>query len=410
LTQGALLAGKPVIIFWAPVTLDPSISGDKINEVERVRVLSRNFTVYSFFLISLRNLRKSRVYVRDWFSSEIRTVTVLPGSDTMGLVILSTFASAMVVALQIILRKLVTKMDLVICRGPVQSIPVIVACRLLGVKVLYNALSVPFGYKEMELTWDQRIQNPYTAYMMKSFDYFVLRNADYVAVSNEQAARELVASFGACYRSKLLLLPHPIPDKFFDYTPRIEVGNEIELLYHGSISRLYDFASLLLAVNKMNAAGRKVVLTVYTSKQNRDSITRDRSYDPAFVRLKDELPREQIADIISQTTAVVVPYSSLVQEGLSIKALEAMAIGVPVITTNPRDSKIFRDHETCLVVKDAPDSWERAILRTTQHELRERLIREARAQVQGFRSGLALRLIADLCQDKSSVTKRDSIQ
>ena len=83
---------------------------------------------------------------------------------------------------------------------------------------------------------------------------------------------------------------------------------------------------------------------------------------------------------------MVVPLSSQVP-GHSIKAIEAMALGTPIIISNPTDSRIFRDGETCVVVHDNSSvGWQEAIARIGVPEYRERIARGARAEVEAFRA------------------------
>ena len=86
--------------------------------------------------------------------------------------------------------------------------------------------------------------------------------------------------------------------------------------------------------------------------------------------------------------------------GVSIKALEAMAAGVPVIIANPHDLKIFRENETCLVAAGTPASWEEAIVHASESAGRRRIIKGARAQVAPFKSSRTLGLVSDLCEKR----------
>ena len=295
----AIQSRSPVLIFWSPVALGPPISGDKINEIERIKVLARKFTVYGFVLISIRDLGKSKRYLKEWFGDTNPGIRALPHVPVYGLLVFSTMACAMVVALTVFLRRIfAARIDLVICRGSIQSLPLIVTCRVMRVKVLYNAASVPFIHREMRLTWSNRLQNRFTRYFMRSLDYFALRNADHVAVSTEKSVSDLVKWFGAGSREKVVLLPMPIPDALFASTPRFSVSDEIELVYNGSINRLYDFTHLIQAINNLNDKGRKVTLTIYAPLEKRHLVNKN-----VHVRFRGQLPRDEILQIIKRATA-----------------------------------------------------------------------------------------------------------
>jgi glycosyltransferase involved in cell wall biosynthesis len=385
-------------VIWAAITLDPPVSGEKVNEVERVKVLSKKFIVYAFSLVSLRNFGKRRTYVMEWFK-DARMVTVLPWLNVYGVRLLSRFAAGIIVALTVVLLKLGRGVDLVISRGSVASLPLVLVCRLIGVRVLYNVLSVPFEHTEMAvLSLGMLTQTASTARLMKLVDYFVLREADRIGVANEAAAEELATTFGNGFRQRIVFLRFPVADDYFDNyaVETLQAKRAISLLYCGSISGLYDFSQLIKALREMSIRDQAVSLTIYTSRASRASLTRFAS-NASFLTLKDQVPKEELIRALRQCTAVVIPSSSAVKTVVPIKAIEAMALGVPVIVANPRDLKIFRDGETCLVVSDnTPKAWQEAMMRAIVPEYREKIIRGARVQAESFRCSQNLEIISEL--------------
>jgi len=380
---------KKTIVMWAPITLEPPISGDKINEVERIRVLSRVFTVYAFVLVSLRKLREFRMNASKSFGDAHVGIVGLPWLNIYGARIVSTVAASMIAALGVFLITRTRKVDLVISRGGgdcLSSVPLLFASRLIGLKFLYNVLSVPFAHREIRVLggltgWQTVVK------AMKWVDNLVLSNADYVGVASPSAIDELLSVFGPNYEEKIVRLPFPIPDHFFGYPPRSMSEDRIQLVYAGSISRLYDFSGLIKALEILNKMWRAASLTIITSDQGAKTLKRLVPGNVSFLRFERELPRELIAERVRQATALVVPLAFQVP-GLSLKAIEAMALNVPVIISNPGERAIFRDGETCAVVSDnSPHSWQEAILRVATPEYRERIVRGGRAEVEAFRAG-----------------------
>jgi glycosyltransferase involved in cell wall biosynthesis len=382
---------------WASLALEPPVGGDKVNEVERVRALSKKFMVYAFFLISLRNLSKRRTYLTGWFKDVGPIVTVLPWLNVYGGRLLTSLAAGTVVALTLVLLKLGRGVDLVISRGGcVANLPVVLVSKLIGVRVIFNVLSVPFEHTEtMVMFPGNRTQASITAHFVKLLDYFVLRVADWTAVASEAAAQELTTVFGKDFRERIVFLRFPVADDYFNnYPAQLQAKRSISLLYYGSISGLYDFSQLIKALQEMNIRGEGASLTIYASRVARAKLGRFGS--APFLTLKDEVPREGVIQALRQCSAVVIPHSSEVK-GVSLKAIEAMAIGVPVIIANPRELKIFRDGETCIVVSDnTPKGWAEAIMRTIAPECRERVVREARAEAENFRHSQNLKIISEI--------------
>jgi glycosyltransferase involved in cell wall biosynthesis len=384
---------------WAPIALEPPVSGGKVNEVERVKALSKKFIVYAFFLVSLRNLGKRRTYVREWFKDVGPIVTVLPWLNVYGVQLLSGLASGTVVALTLVLLKLGRGVDLVISRGCVASLPLVLVCKLIGVRVLYNVLSVPFAHTESELTGGRLMQNRVFAYMIRLADYFVLQTADYVGVATRASAQDLIAVFGTGHQGKTVLLPFPVPDEFFGYPLDITRRGDIMLVYSGSLSGLYEFSHLIGAIEKMTSAGQHVSLVIYCSQQGRRMFKA--SPRTSFLAFKDQVPKRELIDALRQATAVVIPTSNRVKRILPIKAIEAMALGVPVIISNPREPEIFRDGDTCIVVhEDSAEGWQEAIERAATPERRERIVRGARAKAEVFRSIRNLSVVSSLLRNR----------
>lgn len=378
-------------MLWAPATLEPPFSGFKVNEVERVKALSKKFIVYAFFLVSARNFGQRRTYVSKWFKDVSPIVTVLPSLNVNGLRLLSHLAAGTVVALTLVLLKLGMGVDLVISRESVSSLPLVLVCRLIGIKVVYNTVSVPLLHTEVFT------QGSSAAYLLKLVDYFVLREADHIGVANEAAAEELVTTFGKDFRERIVFLSFPVADEYFNnYPVQLQTRRKASLLYCGSINRLYDFSQLIKALQEMSTRGQTVSLTMHTSRVSRAKLKKFGSDDASLLILKDEVPREKLIQALRECTAVVIPHSSEVR-GVSVKAIEAMAIGVPVVIANPRDLKIFRDGETCVVVSDnTPKGWREAIMRTTVPGCREEIVRGARAEVESFGHSQNLEVISEL--------------
>ena len=408
-TRGKALASagrKAGILMWAPIILDGAISGDKVNESERIRILSQEFTVYAFVLVSFAGMSKRREYVNKWFHSTNARIVVLPSLEYYGTQLLSRIAAATFVALSAILLGLSHKVDLIIARGSVTGLPLIVASKLTGVPFLFNVLSVPFAQTESALLGGSLEQNRVFGYIIRSADYFVLRTTDYVGVATRASAQDLIEVFGTGYQGKIVLLPFPVPDALFGYPLDITKRDDIMLVYSGSLSGLYEFAHLIGAIEKMNRAGQHVSLVIYCSQKGRQMLKA--SPGAQFLTFKDQVPKRELISALHQATAVVIPTSNRVKRILPIKAIEAMALGVPVIISNPREPEIFLDDDTCIVVhEDSAEGWREAIERAAMSERRERIVREARAKVEAFRSTRNLSVVSNLLQNRRGKCLKD---
>ncbi len=378
--------------------VDESIGGYVANEVERIRVLSKEFVVYAFVLISLSNLMMVRAYTNIWFKGVNARITVLPYVNVYGARILSRVAAGTIVGFSIVLLHLSKGVDLIISRDSAASIPVLLASKIAHVRFLYNALSVPFGYRETKLLGGYLMRGRGASYAMMLIDYFVLQKANYVGVATRDLDKELLAVFGRNYQRKVIILPFPVAEEFFSCSLEVRPKSDVHLVYGGSVYGLYDFSHLVEALDAMARAGQGVSMAIYTREKGRQRL-RGLVSERSFVTVRDYVQRERLITILRDATAVVIPLS-VGTPGISRKAVEAMALGTPVIISNPPDDGIFRDGETCVVVSEnTAEGWRSAIMRVVVPEFRERIIRGAREEAEAFRSARNVEAIAGLLRN-----------
>jgi glycosyltransferase involved in cell wall biosynthesis len=391
---------KRTLVVWAPVSLEPPIFGDKANEVERIRILSSSYKVQAFVLLSLTRIKETRTHLRIFKGCGAR-IWVLPWIDVYGFRMLSRLTSATVAALAVLLFRVSVGVDLVISRGAFYSIPLVVTCKLANISLLYSIPSQPLSHMETGFVRQAHVR--LYSLLAKLADYFVLRNADFWGVASSSAQLDLLRFFGKSVQRKMMSLPFPIPDEFFKATPPKTDDRQVTLIYNGSISYLYDLTSLVTALRKMNSEGREVCLNIYTSEAGRKQLD-SLGERGGFLRLHPQLPRREMIGAVRRATAMVIPLSCRVKlEGgrIPIKAIEAMALRVPVIISNPNDS-LFQDGMTCIVVADdSPQAWEKAISRITDSTFRESIINRARLLAERFRSSKNVEIVSQLLGDRT---------
>jgi glycosyltransferase involved in cell wall biosynthesis len=373
------------VVIWAPVILEPTISGSKVVAVGHIKVLSRRFQVVAFVLVSARKFGKAQAYKNLWFEGADAKVVVLPCLSIPGSVVFSKLLAAAIASLAIAHLHFVRRIGLLITRDSVSSLPLVILSKLIHIPVLYDTHSVSFASMESGLLGGSIMRNRIVAYTMRLIDYFVLQHAHFVGVVSTDSFTELISVFGSQFKDKIVTFPISIPDEFYNHSPETQHISGIELIYNGSITPLYDFSELIKALKAMRSAGKRVLLTIYGTRFEREVVER---WDPggSSIEFKDQVPRRGIINILQQATAVVIPLSAETP-GTPVKALEAMALGVPVIISYPHDRSLFRDGETCFVVSDNLwQSWEIAIMRATVPELREKVAKGAHAAVEPFRS------------------------
>jgi hypothetical protein len=120
--EGLKTSPKPTLVVWSPFTIEPTISGYKVNEVERIKTLSGQFTVFAFVLRHLGNIARLDTYKRSWFGEIDARIAALPWLDNYGVRVVSRFVAGMIVALTVVPLHCSRRVDVIVARDGVPSL------------------------------------------------------------------------------------------------------------------------------------------------------------------------------------------------------------------------------------------------------------------------------------------------
>jgi glycosyltransferase involved in cell wall biosynthesis len=134
---------------------------------------------------------------------------------------------------------------------------------------------------------------------------------------------------------KLEVIPYGVDTRLFEPAPRKPQNDCFKLLFVGQIGQRKGVSYLLRAYQQFQDP--KTLLTMVGKIQGDGSAFR--SYRELFRHI-DHVPRTYLRDIYQQADVFVFP--TLV-EGMPLVVLEAMASGLPVITTPNGPGDIVRD-------------------------------------------------------------------
>ena len=189
-------------------------------------------------------------------------------------------------------------------------------------------------------------------------------------------------------------------DRFAWSEPRADAG---EILAVGRLVEKKGFHILIEAMRLMCEAGRSPVCRIIGSggeEPNLAAQIRDAGLE-ATVRLEGPRPQSEVIAAMRQAAVLACPCvvgSDGNRDGLPTVLLEAMAIGLPVVSTDVVGiPELVRDGETGLIAHEAdPEGLAAALMRMTDESgLRQRLSKSARALIEeefdATRSAAALR-------------------
>jgi len=381
---------KPTLLFWAPVVLGYKTGGDVANEVARLSELSNEFDLRGYLSIDIDNLADTTKVLDFWFGKTVPRIALLPTPRLRyGFRLFWGVVLGMYVSIAMILTRLGEPVEIVLTRYSISSLPVLLTSKILRIRSVYNVLTVPFGYKEAGLLGGVAFANPITRAAFRLIDYACLYLADFVAIGSPADSKEILQKTGIPER-KVISLVYPLPDYFFGTTSKPRQTDGITLAYFGSISAYYDFGPLIEAVHELSKDGVRVNLRIQGSGPGSGELrTMIDSRQPQNVTFNEvAIPRSSIPSELGSVSAIVLPLRKMSTSALPIKSIEAMALGIPLVVSNPSDSSVFLDGETCLCVREnSKAAWKTALLRLQDASTVERVINGGREVASAYRPG-----------------------
>jgi glycosyltransferase involved in cell wall biosynthesis len=178
----------------------------------------------------------------------------------------------------------------------------------------------------------------------------LLRTTNVFVCPSRFVADDLVANWGVD-RMATRIVPYAISDAWFSLTPRPAPGR---VLFVGSADRRKGIQYLAMAADRLRGQGRRYEFRVAgeVAAEVRDKpVCRTLSF-------LGRVPRARIADEFATADVLVLP---TLAEGSASVTYEALAAGVPVITTHAAGSVMRHDVDGLIVPERDPDALATAI-------------------------------------------------
>jgi glycosyltransferase involved in cell wall biosynthesis len=393
---------KPTAFVWSWLNLGGIPAGSTGNEVARLKELTNDFSLQAYLLCDAKTPEDLRKRVRFWFGNPISGLHLLPSSNIPdGFRGIFSLMFGIYVSITLIMASRENRIDLVITRLPIPSLPVLIVSRMLRLRSVYNVLTIPFTYKE---TTSIVYRNPLTRGLMRTVDYACLSLSNRIGIGSPATALEIGRELGRGYQSKTIYLPYPIPEYFFQQTRAISEDESIVLGYLGELYDTYDFRPLIEAINDLTSEGVKVQLRIRGAGASASKIKKLFEAGKRIVILEDApVPRREVPDELRKVTAVVLPLRKLSYSVIPLKAIEAMALGIPVIMANPTDDSQFIHLQTCICVPtNSRGEWRTAIGLLQDREVVQAVVAGGKRIADSYRPGQNGETLLRLVQESDS--------
>jgi glycosyltransferase involved in cell wall biosynthesis len=174
---------------------------------------------------------------------------------------------------------------------------------------------------------------------------------------------------------KIDIVPYGIDANWFYHQPIPKKG---KILFVGSVGLRKGNHYLAEATNILKKRGVKCEVRV-VGPYNQETIQQPEFQGPTYI---GQVPRSEVIKEFLEADIFVMPTLS---EGCALAHLEAMACGVPVITT-PNCGSVVRDREEGFIVpiRDAPTLADRMEQLLTDDNLRNQMSQKARERAKEF--------------------------
>ncbi|UCB60889.1 MAG: glycosyltransferase family 4 protein [Candidatus Bathyarchaeota archaeon] len=188
-----------------------------------------------------------------------------------------------------------------------------------------------------ETTWKSEAELKITYPAIK----FATKHAD-VLVAQSEKFREVVARLYRVDMKKIAVLPHVIDEEHFGFTP-IPTSSQPTVLFVGALRRVYGADLFVRAAsyttNKLSDA-QFLAVGRGPQKAKLSSLIRNLKLEKSVFLLGPVHDRKKLAEHYQAAKVVVIPQK---YEGyfLSLVALEALASGRPIVTTQTLDSELY---------------------------------------------------------------------
>jgi glycosyltransferase involved in cell wall biosynthesis len=178
----------------------------------------------------------------------------------------------------------------------------------------------------------------------------LLRTTNVFVCPSPFVADDLVANWGID-RTATRIVPYAISDTWFSLAPRPVPG---QILFAGSADRRKGIHYLAVAADRLRGKGRRYEFRVA------GDVAPEVSHKPVCQTLSflGRVPRARIADEFATADVLVLP---TLAEGSASVTYEALAAGVPVITTNAAGSVVRHDVDGLIVPERDSDALAAAI-------------------------------------------------
>lgn len=215
--------------------------------------------------------------------------------------------------------------------------------KLFGAKILLDIHDI---VPEFFMQKFSVAENHSAVRILKFIEKISSRYSDHVITVTELWREKLINR--SISKSKCSVIPNMPNLKLFDrHGTYKKTRNSFMIFYHGNLSKQNGIDILIRSVSIIKNSIPSIKLQIIGDQRNANDLDElINELDLAkFINLSNSIPHEEVPKIISQADVGIDPKRDGVYSGetLSVKVMEYMAMGVPVIVSRTKASKMYFD-------------------------------------------------------------------
>jgi len=339
---GSELKRDSILVFTFTV-LDAA-RGDSTNEREAIACFQMNFLPYVLSLMRIPAKFDSRTQIQTLLKNS--KVVWFPYLDRRGFRLLQVLIFALMSGIFILVFRVSIKPLAVIVSHPIICSIIIPFAKIARLPILYRVHSVPL------LSAEDPFRGGPLGTIVRMFDVAAIQESDLIQVATLRSSRQIP-------HARKVLIPYSVNPAFYDV--RRHRHSSFVVGFIGNFSPTRDFSELLKAITcvKNDVSDLRLVLVGYGERKKEVERMVKALGLQEITEVRPAVPHDTVPQLLSTLDVLVNPQLPA-NTALSMKIVEAMAAGIPVITTVDQKG-LLKHMKNCIIVKNNHKSYELAL-------------------------------------------------
>lgn len=220
-----------------------------------------------------------------------------------------------------------------------------------------------------------RIPFKLEAFRTKIYEKKTWRKADMILAVSEQNAQEISKHTN----KPVYVVPNGVDVKYFKYKPKKNISERPTLLFVGNFAYIQNRDAVKFLVKEIFPLVKNQLKDAVLLIVGKNIPKKIRKYSKNDINIKDDVV--DIREAYYKSDILLAPLRA--SSGTQFKIIEAMAAGIPIITTEIGAGLLGIKNKTHAIIANNPQKLSEAVVRiSSSNKLRRQLINNARKLIE----------------------------